>query len=248
MRKSPFFIIGSVRSGTTFLRNVLRKHPNLTCPEETHFFRWSEPFGTPLSFTQLLNNATLKKHRKIDNVTEQQFKRILSASLSRADLQVKYMKLYMKQNQLIGKRWFDKTPQNAHGAGMIATQFPGAKFIHIVRNPVDVISSLRIGKVVKIENLVAACNVWNEATQQIYTLKKAYPRRVYEVKYEDFTSDFLPELAKMLVFINEEFNIEYFRDITASTKQHRHHHLFNEKELLTINTLCERWAKHYGYF
>jgi hypothetical protein len=248
LQKTPFFIIGSVRSGTTFLRNVLRKHPNLACPEETHFFRWTDPFGTPISLGQLLNNPVLKKHREIDNITEQQFRHILHKSVSRADLQRKYMNLYLKQNQLNGRRWFDKTPQNAYGAAMIATQFPAAKFIHIVRNPIDVISSLKIGKVVKIESLIGACNVWNEAAEQVYTLKRAYPHRVYEVKYEDFTANFLPELEKMLAFINEDFKLDYFRDVKTSTKEHKHNHLFSPEEIHTIKTLCKRWAKHYGYF
>lgn len=184
----------------------------------------------------------------MDNVSEQQFKKILQTSVSRADLQKKYMNLYLKQNQLVGKRWFDKTPQNAYGVAMIATQFPRAKFIHIVRNPIDVVSSLRIGKIVKIENIIAACNVWNEAAQQIYTLKKAYPHRVYEVKYENFTANFLPELEKMLAFIDEDFKIDYFSKVIVSTKQHDHDYLFSKKEQQMIQSFCKQWGNYYGYF
>ena len=43
---APFFLVGCVRSGTTLLRNLLRQHPNLESPEETHFFRWPHSFGT----------------------------------------------------------------------------------------------------------------------------------------------------------------------------------------------------------
>ena len=35
----PLFIIGSVRSGTTLTRDLLRRVPDFICPEETHFFR-----------------------------------------------------------------------------------------------------------------------------------------------------------------------------------------------------------------
>ena len=247
MQKPPFFIIGSVRSGTTFLRNVLRQHPNLVCPEETHFFRWSDAFGTPVSLTVLQNNLTLKKHRGLDNVTEEQFKEILQKSTSRADLQRRYMGLYMKQNQLHDKRWFDKTPQNVYGSTIIANDFPGAKFIHIVRNPLNVVSSLRIGHVVKIESIVGACNVWNEAITVLNTLKKAYPKRVYEVKYEDFTTNFSPELEKLLNFVDEDFNSEYFSNIMTTTKEHEHENLFNQQELETIKRLCKQWINHYGY-
>ena len=45
-QQAPFFVLGCVRSGTTMLRDALRMHPHLACPEETHFFRWGEPFGS----------------------------------------------------------------------------------------------------------------------------------------------------------------------------------------------------------
>ena len=44
---TPFFVLGCVRSGTTLLRDILRQHPRLESPEETHFFRWSDPYGSP---------------------------------------------------------------------------------------------------------------------------------------------------------------------------------------------------------
>lgn len=250
MQKKPFFIIGCVRSGTTLLRNVLRQHPNLASPEETHFFRWSDAFGTIPSLRMLSSNtnAVLKKHREMDGVSEQEFQSLLNKSVSRADLQKRYMKCYLANNNFHDKRWFDKTPQNVYGAAIIATEFPMSKFVHIVRNPKDVVSSLRIGKVVKIENLVGACNIWNEAAATIYTLKRAYPGRVYELKYEDFTSNFSSELEKLLIYLGEDFDANHYKNFATRTTEHPHAHLFTEKEIQTIENLCRRWGKHYGYF
>lgn len=250
MQKKPFFIIGCVRSGTTLLRDVLRKHPNLVSPEETHFFRWSDPFGTVGSLKTLSSNANavLKMHREMDGITEQEFNNILKKSVSRADLQKRYMNSYLANNNFVGKRWFDKTPQNVYGSALIANDFPGSKFVHIVRHPMNVVSSLRIGKIVKIDNLVGACNFWNEAASLIHILKRACPGRVYEVKYEDFTGNFLPETEKMLAFLGEAFNAEYFCGITTEPKEHTCDSLFTEKEIATIKRLCGRWGRHYGYF
>jgi len=153
----PFFIVGCVRSGTTLLRDVLRRHPNLASPEETHFFRWSDPFGTDMGLKPFLTNPVLKKHRELDGITENKFRAILKKSVPRADLCRKYMRTYIEKNKPEATRWFDKTPQNVYGAAMIAAEFPGSKILHIVRNPLDVVSSLRIGKIVKVENLVGAC-------------------------------------------------------------------------------------------
>jgi len=67
-RNAPFFIVGCVRSGTTMLRDVLRRHPNLTAPEETHLFRWTEPFGTEAYMRGVRSNAVLKRHREMDGI------------------------------------------------------------------------------------------------------------------------------------------------------------------------------------
>ncbi len=247
MKKPPFFVIGCVRSGTTLLRDVLREHPNLASPEETHFFRWSEPFGNNASLKAIEGNATLKKHRAMDGITEAEFQKMLHRSVSRSDLTKKYMKLFISKNKPSANRWFDKTPQNVYGAAMIATQFPHSKFVHIVRNPIDVVSSLRIGKIVKIESIVGACNFWNEAAEIIYVLKKAYPGRVYEVKYEDFTNNLLVEMEKILAFVGEEFHPDYFNRIATKPKEHEHDKLFSEQEIDTIARLCGKWSKHYGF-
>lgn len=243
----PFFIIGCVRSGTTLLRDVLRKHPNLASPEETHFFRWSEPFGTNAGLKPLLNNPVLKKHRELDGIAEEEFRRMAHKCVSRADLYRKYMRLYISKNKPEATRWFDKTPQNVYGAAMIAAEFPGSKILHIVRNPLDVVSSLRIGIIVKVENLIGACNYWNESAEIISVLKRAYPKRVYEVKYEDFTRSLLPEAEKVLNFIGEEYRPEYFGGIVTKPKSHEDEGLFSQEELSTIEKLCGPWAGQYGY-
>jgi hypothetical protein len=243
----PFFIIGCVRSGTTLLRNVLRKHPNLASPEETHFFRWSDPFGTDAGVKTLLNNQVLKKHRELDGITEEEFQDLVHRSVSRADLYEKYMKRYIEKNKPEAKRWFDKTPQNVYGSSMMAAEFPGSKILHIVRNPLDVVSSLRIGNVVRVPNLTGACGYWNEAAEILFVLKRAFPEMVYEVKYEDFTRNLLPELEKVLDFIGEDYTPEYFRGIAAKPKQHEHKTLFSREELDVISRLCGQWAEQYGY-
>src|SRR4051794_38128493 len=95
-RSAPFFILGFVRSGTTMLRDVLRRHPHLAAPEETHLFRWTEPFGTEAYARGVSSNPVLKRHRAMDGITEEEFAAMLAASQSRADLYNRYMKLFIE--------------------------------------------------------------------------------------------------------------------------------------------------------
>lgn len=247
MKRRPFFIIGCVRSGTTMLRDLLRLHPNLAAPEETHFYRWSEPFGTKGQTDVLTGNRVLKKHRQLDSISEDEFKGLVQGSNSRAELYKRYMELYVAKNKPKARRWFDKTPQNIYGAAMVASEFPGAKFVHIVRNPLDVVASLRVGSVMKIENLVGACNYWNEAAEIMLVLKRARPKLVYEVQYEEFCRQPAVETRRLLDFVGEEYQPEYFHGVKIAPKSYRSTQMFSADELRTINSICGQNARLYGY-
>lgn len=245
--KPPFFILGCVRSGTTMLRNVLRLHPNLVSPEETHFFRWPEPFGTEAYARIVQSNPVLKRHREIDGIAETEFAQMLQNCRSRDDLYHRYMALFASRRKPTATRWFDKTPQNVYGAAMAAATMQRARFVHIVRNPVNVVASLRIGKVMKVERLVGACNYWNEAVDTLMVLKRAYPLRVHELKYEEFVADPMTHLRKLLEFIGEPFDASWFQGVAMSEADHRGSGVLSDDEQGRVLRLCATGRKRYGY-
>ncbi|MCC2658296.1 MAG: Protein-tyrosine sulfotransferase [Panacagrimonas sp.] len=245
--RAPFFILGCVRSGTTMLRDLLRLHPNLDSPEETHFYRPSEPFGTPAYKRWVTHNKTLGKHRAMDGITEAEFAEILGSASSRRDLYRRYMELFISRRRPQATRWFDKTPQNVYGGALIAQDFPNAVLVHIVRNPWDVISSLRIGRVVKIEDVIGACNYWREAVEIIQTLKRAYPKRVHELKYEDLVASPEQELQRLLAFIGEPYDPSWFARFRLAARQHDVEQLFSEAERQMVPELCGPMMEHFGY-
>ncbi|MDZ7812001.1 MAG: sulfotransferase [Ideonella sp.] len=244
---SPFFILGCVRSGTTMLRDALRLHDNLGCPEESHFFRWGDPFGTDALNRTLIGNAVLKRHRELDGITEDEFGELLSQSSSRADLHQRYMRLYLAKNKPGAKRWFDKTPQNVYGAMLIATTIPKAKFIHIVRDPRNVAASLRLGKVVKVESVVGSANYWHEAVQIIKGLKRAFPERVHELRYEDFVANPMVHIESILNFLGESFDPTKFSSLRIKNSDHSDESILSAEELSHLETICQQGMKRYKY-
>lgn len=244
---APFFILGCVRSGTTMLRDILRLDPQLACPEETHFYRWAEPFLSP-AFRHIMGaNPTLKRHRAIDGVSEEEFERMLNQSHSRADLYRRYMARFIEVKKPGATRWFDKTPQNAYGAGMIAQEFPQAKFLHIVRDPVDVVASLRIGKVMKVEDMVAACAYWNEAAANLTTLTRAYQRRVLTIRYDQFTQNAMAGLEEVLAFLDLPFDKALFRSVQTQEVRHEASGVLSAEEMAMVRKLCRRGRLQYGF-
>jgi len=245
--KAPFFILGCVRSGTTMLRNILRKHPELASPEETHFFRWSEPHASQISINQLRNSPILKKHRELDGVSEEEFEQVMLSSLSRADLCKNYMSVFLRNSEQTGKRWFDKTPQNIFCGALLFSQFPDSKLIHIVRNPLDVVCSLRVGKVMQLDSVLGACNYWVESVQVFDTLKKADDTRVYEVRYEDFADNTKSETSKLLAFIGEKYYDDLLDSITVKTSSHDYREMLSDEEVGMVKSVCSQWMEYYNF-
>jgi len=246
MSRQPFFIVGCVRSGTTMLRNMLNLHPNLVSPEETQFFRMAEPFGLPGYMHFVSNNPDLRRHREIDGISDEEFRMILEQSDSKFDLCERYMTLFMQRRKPGAKRWFDKSPQNVYGAPMIMAR-PGPMLLHIHRDPVNVVSSLRLGKVMKVESLVGACNYWNEAADIMFTMKRAYPRRVLEIKYEEFVLDPLAGLQSIMAFLGERFNATWFEGIDAREVSHRDEGILSTEEIAEVEHRCHGGRQRYGY-
>jgi hypothetical protein len=245
---APFFIIGCVRSGTTFLRDTLTLHPKLASPNETHFYRLSDPYGTPGYVTAITLDPILRMHRQMDGIQPPLFRRILKNSHSRKELLQKYMYHFLNVKKATATRWFDKSPQNIYGALLMAADFPISKFIVIVRNPMDVVSSLRLNKVMHIQDIVGACNYWLESLKILEQLKLLYPERVKEVRYEDLVADFEVQIREISKYLDLEYDPSYFLASKIAVTKYEYRTLFSDQELSLIERLCSSEARKRSYF
>ncbi|MEM6899503.1 MAG: sulfotransferase [Pseudomonadota bacterium] len=247
--KPPFFIMGCVRSGTTLLRDVIASHPLLFSPNETHFYRFADPYGTMAFIRPLLNQRIFLQHRAADNIPEDQFRDdVLLASYDRGELMERYGQAYLKaQNAPPDARWFDKTPQNVYGALLIAHDFPTAKFIHIVRNPLNVISSLRTSGVMEIKETVGAANYWLEAAIIMRSLRVLLGDRLLELNYEKFTTNPKSEIRKVMDFVEEDSDELEFDLKQIKREKNRYVSTLSDEDIDIARRICGGLAKEYGF-
>ncbi len=227
------------------LRNLLRLHPNLACPEETHFYRHPWPFGSDEYGQFVKKNATLVHHREIDGIGEDEFVKLYGQCSSRAELLAGYMRLYLSRREPGATRWFDKTPQNVYGMALLAANFPRARFLHMVRDPVDVVSSLKAGKVMKAMSIVAGCGYWNEATSIVAAMKPALKGRLLEIRYEDFCAAPQEEIARILAFLGEAAVVVDTSKVKA--KRYGEEGILTEQQRQRIGQLCRNGMSRYAY-
>ncbi len=198
---APLFLVGCVRSGTTLTRDLLRRVPGVICPEETHFLRWSEPFRTPASMPPHTQNQVLRRHRAIDGVPEEEFASLLKTCRSKGDLQRGYVAAFARAQVVTAPyRWIDKTPQYIYGGALILAEFPKARLLHIVRNPLNLVASMLLGRQVSVPDVHGAINYWREAVQIAATLQSAAPGRIRTLRYEDLVADVPVAMAGVLRF------------------------------------------------
>jgi len=189
------------------LRNLLRLHPRLECPEETHFYRWADPFGSPRYDKNYITTNIFENHRKLDGISNKDFHEARYNSRNRKDMSDAYGQLYLSSIGNPEGRWFDKTPQNIYGLFLLSAMYPDSKFVHIHRNPLNVVASLVEGKVMARHSVKGAVNYWMESVIIINEYKKIYANRLIELAYEDVATQPYAELSRLCDFIGEDKNL-----------------------------------------
>ncbi|MEO1132551.1 MAG: sulfotransferase [Cyanobacteria bacterium J06639_1] len=128
------FVVGSPRSGTTWLQSLLASHPAIVSGPESHFF---------VSMRSLLQTFEKPQDRKLG----------LSAYLSPDQFYEAIANLFLQAIAQLDlpagdhRVFLEKTPHHSQYAKYILKAFPQAKFIHLVRDARAVVaSSLRISQ------------------------------------------------------------------------------------------------------
>lgn len=244
---TPFFILGCVRSGTTMLRNFLRLHPRLECPEETHFYRWADPFGSPRYEKNYITMKIFGNHRKLDGISNRDFYEVQSSARDRREISEAYGQLYLESVGNKSGRWFDKTPQNIYGLPLLSYHFPHSKVVHIHRHPLNVVASLVEGKVMARHSVKGAMNYWMESMILINEYKKTHSIQLYEISYEKVSVNPTVELNKLFDFLGEDFRLVDHRNIHTHPEQNKFSKILSQDEINQVLNFCEDFMNRYGY-
>lgn len=246
---TPFFILGCVRSGTTLLRDLLRIHPRLESPEETHFFRWADPYASPRYENQYVGTKLFEGHRELDKVPFKDFASMMYLARDRREISELYAKLFLKKNNNITARWFDKTPQNIYGVLLLNYMYPESKFIHIYRSPFNVVSSLKEGKVMAKHEVKGGINYWMESMILMNEFKKLpnVSGRIFEIKYEDMVANPKQDLIDLLEFLDEDPALFDFGKVKTHKEKDKYKSILTKDEISYVRELCEPYYSHYGY-
>ncbi len=208
---SPIFIGGLYRSGTSLLRAMLGRHSNIAAGLETFWFDLD--FSGKATCGRIIRNWDGTRTEPLqDHVTR--LAKFFDMDASRAILLAgrcssaeEFTDLFMAEYAAGQgkKRWAEKTPANVLHIERIFSFWPGAKFIHVARDPRDVYSSLkRTGKWTRPEDFAGLWIKFISAHAQA----GKYAPSMLEIRYEDLVLEPEKTMRSVLDFVREPWEKE----------------------------------------
>lgn len=197
--KNIIFIVGAGRSGTTWLHMMLGAHPAVATGQESQLFekylrRLDEQWQRELNYPE---TEDLRRHGISSYVKDDEFTRLM-----------RNFAVGVFENVLAAKAgasvFLEKSPNNSFNIDLIIRCFPGAKFIHVIRDGRDVASSVLAarkswGRQWATRHASDAAAEWQRAVTESARLKDMTASYT-EVRYEDLLTKGQQELGRIFEF------------------------------------------------
>lgn len=218
--KKICFLVGSPRSGTTWLQRLLQASPLICGGEESHFFTL---FSAPMNAA---NDMYLNRKRKIGPL----------CYTDRTGLEDAIRQLWndiftdLYKNNPVSVIHLEKSPFHSFCLDEIISIFPDAKIIFLTRDSRAVASSIvhasrSWGKHWAPDNYREAAIMWYRYSHSVMEWQQKNPDHSFlQIRYEDILENTENHLEKIFKFLTEDKDVgvpellENFREKTENNK------------------------------
>ena len=189
---NPIFVIGSPRSGTSVLAWSLAQHSDMWTSAESDFLwhlfgqdRFDESFATTMART---DGSWLSKN----DVDRQELLSYLGLGFNA---------LFTSRSE--GKRWIDQSPTYTLIADLLADLFPGAFFVHILRDGRSVVNSMVSSgfSMHWADSFEEACKAWSHFVEVAMQFCERLPERGLTVRMDRLSADPNEEFGRLLAWL-----------------------------------------------
>jgi hypothetical protein len=211
MERGPVFVAGLERSGTSLAYALLASHPNIAMTRRTnlwrHFFGQHGDLTDPENVERCL--ATMSRYKRLV-VLDLDFARLRGEFLAGERTYPRLFALLEGQvAERIGRpRWGDKSLHTEHYADDILEAYPGARILHMIRDPRDRYASSYARWKVRRGGVGAGTAEWLSSVRLARRNERRHPDRYLIVRYETLATEPEASLAEICAFIDEPFTRE----------------------------------------
>lgn len=234
----PFFIVGSGRCGTTLLRRILMANKEVYIPPENWNFhstilryrryRWVMDWedlarltvnrfayqGTYQAAQQGIANRWFDAYSLDPVITE--LSELPEAKRSLACMVDRLYGYHGHLQEATFTRWGEKFPYNVYFMPTILEVFPRAKFIHLLRDGTDVVSSwLKMGD---LYDLPGRALRWKSSVISARKFMEKHPTRLLEVRYENMVRHPASTTKDVCRFLSLSFSPSMLEDFSAKSE------------------------------
>ncbi len=232
--KSPIFVVGTPRSGTTLTAHILDRHTRIFMPGETHFFddvysrrREFGPIQTADARSKVVNQL-MSLYGRYNEPADQQRINLLFKDIAARDALVReqdsycailsrFMELQMKHE---GKaRWGNNAPRDVFNIKDIVQCFPDAKFIVCVRDVRDflvsyknkwkVTSAQHVERLKALYHPVVTSLLWKSSMRQIPVIKSLLAaKNLMILPYEHLVKSPQRAIREICAFVDEVYEAD----------------------------------------
>jgi hypothetical protein len=195
----PIIVYGAPRSGTTYLEQILNAHPEFFISHETRIFGW---LNQAVAVLPNDDRFVLNERRAFVERLRAELPPVIRAFYRNLAPEVRY--------------WGDKNPHyaaryNAGSLDVVAELFPRSRFVHIVRDGRDVVSSLLRKRDEDgrpwVKNFEQAHQVWTVHVENGSSFGRKLPsNRYFEIRYEDLVADDVAMARELFGFLGLELH------------------------------------------
>ncbi len=224
--RSPVFVVGPPRSGTTLTARLLGGLPRLFMPGETHFIediyhRRGNSVDLPQKLAEVLSRLRTLYGRfnepddqqRIDRLWESgAFERELTGCRTHGEIFDAFMRV---QAASVGKsRWGNQVPRDVFELETLFAMFPEARVVACIRDPRDflvsyldkVTSSAEGARLLRLYHPILTSYLLKASARAILDGTSRFPSAVHVLRYEDLVREPAAHLRQLCAFIGEEFH------------------------------------------
>lgn len=231
----PLFIVGSGRCGTTLLRSMLAAGGEIAIPPESmtiplairkfsypRLLDWPDLVRLVVSLFETQTNFPLWDTSLIPAYRASFELPAAERSLARVIDEV--FACYRDQNFPDAQSWGDQSPLNTLNLSRVRRTFPQARYLHLLRNPLDVVASMvEFGRTAE-----EATTRWCESIRQVKRLERRIDAEQFlQIRYEDLVTDPEPALRRVCTFTGvtpQEQMLDFWKlPSTLEWRAHPHH-------------------------
>ena len=227
----PLILLGVSRSGTTLLRVILDRSPGIAIPDESFFVPLlARRHGLRIDAERFLDDvARIPTIRDWDVSVADVAGRVSSGTPTGAAIAA----IYEAYAETAGKpRWGDKTPMYMRHLELLDGLFPGAQYVHLIRDGRDAaLSFLQMPEGTFTRTLAHPTTpeqfgcLWRKEVADARSLgRRVGASRYREVRYENLVAEPEATVRAICAFAAIPFDpamLDYTGSVDVSTKPHQ---------------------------